>query len=212
MAAFLKDLLDWSPDLRQAAAFVGGYLLGAIPFGLILARIAGLGDIRRIGSGNIGATNVLRAGGKGVALLTLLFDAGKGAAAVLLAQPHGASLGLLAGLGAVIGHLFPIWLGFKGGKGVATGLGALAAVDWRIGVLSAISWAIIAALFRYSSLASLITSAAAPLFAWIWGGPAETVFTLALAVLIWSRHHENISRLLVGNEPRIGASKLKNKN
>jgi glycerol-3-phosphate acyltransferase PlsY len=199
-----------------AAAFVGGYLLGSIPFGLVLTRLAGLGDIRSIGSGNIGATNVLRTGRKGLALATLLLDAGKGAAAVLLVRfLWGPDAAVYAGGGALVGHLFPVWLGFKGGKGVATTLGTLVAIDWPVGLAACATWAAVAAIFRMSSLASLLSVAAAPLFAWylprLWapgeelGGDLLIVkFCTLVAVLVWIKHHTNIRRLLAGQEPKIG--------
>ena len=181
-----------------------GYLLGSVPFGLVLTRVAGLGDIRRIGSGNIGATNVLRTGRKGLAAATLLLDGGKGAAAVLIARHWGPDMAILAGCGAMLGHLFPVWLGFKGGKGVATGLGALLALDWRIGLLACAVWLLAAFLFRYSSLAAILAFAAAPVAAWLIATRQLAAVALFLAVLVWLRHHQNIRRLLTGQEPRIG--------
>ena len=181
-----------------------GYLLGSVPFGLVLTRGAGLGDIRRIGSGNIGATNVLRTGRKGLAAATLLLDGGKGAAAVLIARHWGPDMAILAGCGAMLGHLFPVWLGFKGGKGVATGLGALLALDWRIGLIACAVWLLAAFLFRYSSLAAMLAFAAAPVAAWLIATRQLAAVALFLAVLVWLRHHQNIRRLLTGQEPRIG--------
>jgi len=181
-----------------------GYLLGSVPFGLVLTRVAGLGDIRRIGSGNIGATNVLRTGRKGLAAATLLLDGGKGAAAVLIARHWGPDMAILAGCGAMLGHLFPVWLGFKGGKGVATGLGALLALDWRIGLIACAVWLLAAFLFRYSSLAAMLAFAAAPVAAWLIATRQLAAVALFLAVLVWLRHHQNIRRLLTGQEPRIG--------
>lgn len=201
------------------AAIVGGYLLGSIPFGLVLTRAAGLGDIRKIGSGNIGATNVLRTGNKGLALATLLLDGGKGAAAVLLVRWFwGPDAAILAGAGAMLGHLFPVWLGFKGGKGVATTLGTLLAADFPVGLAACATWLVVAFAFRYSSLASLISVPAAALYAWylplLWAPGEESVgdarmaaFAVFLAVLVWSKHHTNIRRLLDGSEPKIGKSK-----
>jgi glycerol-3-phosphate acyltransferase PlsY len=200
------------------AAFSGGYLLGSIPFGLLLTRIAGLGDIRNIGSGNIGATNVLRTGRKGLAAATLLLDGAKGAVAVLIAALWGPDMALLAGLGAVVGHLFPVWLGFKGGKGVATTLAVLLAIDWHVGVACCATWLIVAALFRMSSLASLLAVAAAPFYAWylplLWAPPnvmggdlQEAELAAVIALLVWIKHHTNIRRLLRGEEPRIGAAR-----
>jgi glycerol-3-phosphate acyltransferase PlsY len=182
-----------------------GYLFGSVPFGLLLTRLAGLGDIRSIGSGNIGATNVLRTGNKGLAAATLLLDAGKGAFAVAVFRYLGPpDAALWSGLGAVIGHLFPVWLGFRGGKGVATGLGVLLAAAWPVGVMSCAVWLIIAGLARMSSLASLGAVAAAPLAAAFLAPSAITWLALAIALLIIARHHENIRRLLAGTEPRIG--------
>ncbi|WP_374597085.1 glycerol-3-phosphate 1-O-acyltransferase PlsY [Brevundimonas sp.] len=198
---------------------VGGYLLGSIPFGVILTRLGGAGDVRSIGSGNIGATNVLRTGRKDLAIATLLLDAGKGAAALLLAKflLGGASqnaeiAGAVAGGAAFLGHLFPVWLKFKGGKGVATFFGLMLAAWWPLGLAAAAIWLLTAALLRMSSLAALVASAAAPLIALIpvaalkLPAPQPIAVLAALtAVLIWVRHHENIARLLKGVEPRIGA-------
>lgn len=186
------------------AAFAFGYVLGAIPFGLILTRIAGLGDIRRIGSGNIGATNVLRTGNKGLAAATLLLDAAKGAAAVVLARAYGPDMAVVAAAGAMIGHVFPVWLGFRGGKGVATALGILLALAWWAGVLACLAWAATAAVTRRSSLAALVALAAAPVAAWFFADPQRAELAAAIAVLVWARHAGNIRRLLAGTEPRIG--------
>ncbi len=202
----MPDPISWEfsgPYL--AAAFLGGYVLGSIPFGLVLARLAGLGDIRRIGSGNIGATNVLRTGRKELAAATLLLDAGKGAAAVLVAGNWGPDLQLTAALGALLGHLFPVWLRFQGGKGVATALGVLLAIAWQVGLAACATWLAVAGLLRYSSLAALISLAAAPLYSWLIVGDLQLVqLTAVLAVLVWTRHHANIRRLLKGEEPRLG--------
>ena len=182
-----------------------GYLLGSIPFGLLLTRSAGLGDIRAIGSGSIGATNVLRTGRKGLAAATLLLDCGKGVAAVLIAAAlAGPVAGLWAGAGAVVGHLFPVWLSFRGGKGVATGLGVLLAVDWRVALIGGAVWLAMAGVFRRSSLASLTAVAAAPLVAWASGNHGLIWLSLALGALIYWRHESNIRRLLAGTEPKIG--------
>jgi glycerol-3-phosphate acyltransferase PlsY len=195
---------------------VAGYLLGSIPFGVILTRAAGTGDVRNIGSGNIGATNVLRTGRKDLALATLILDAGKGAVALLLARHllGSEAAGAVAGGAAFLGHLFPIWLGFKGGKGVATFFGLILAAAWPLGLLAAATWLLVAVLLRFSSLAALVAAAATPLYALLplpaLGLPAAPpILLLAVftAVLIYIRHHENIARLLKGQEPRIGAKK-----
>jgi glycerol-3-phosphate acyltransferase PlsY len=186
---------------------LGGYLLGSIPFGLLLTKWAGLGDIRKLGSGNIGATNVLRTGHKGLAALTLLLDGGKGAAAVLIGGHWGPDMMLFAGGGAMLGHLFPVWLRFKGGKGVATALGVLLALDWRIGALACLTWLAVAFLTRYSSLAALLALAAAPVYAYFFATYTLAQFALALALLVWIRHYQNIRRLLRGEETRIGGKK-----
>ncbi len=186
------------------AAILAGYLIGSIPFGLILTRLAGLGDLRAIGSGNIGATNVLRTGNKGLAALTLLLDIGKGALAVLLAARYGPDMAVLAGGGSMVGHVAPVWLGFKGGKGVATALGVLLAIAWPVGCLAALTWVATAALTRISSLSALIAIAAAPVYAYALADPQRAELALFIAVLVWLRHYENIRRLLKGEEPRIG--------
>jgi acyl phosphate:glycerol-3-phosphate acyltransferase len=182
-----------------------GYLLGSIPFGLLVTQAAGLPDIRTIGSGNIGATNVLRTGNKTLAAATLVLDASKGAAAVLLAGLlAGRDAALWAGLGAVLGHLFPVWLSFKGGKGVATSYGVLIAAAWLAGLAAGAAWLIAAALLRRSSLAALISFALAPFLAWALADTGAVKLALAIAVLVYARHHANIRRLLAGTEPRIG--------
>lgn len=182
-----------------------GYLLGSIPFGLLLTRAAGLGDIRAIGSGNIGATNVLRTGRRGLAAATLLLDGLKGAAAVLIVHALiGVEAALWAGLGAVLGHLFPIWLRLNGGKGVATSYGVLIAVDWRVGLAAGAVWLVTAWLTRISSLAALTSLAAAPVLAATLANADIATLALAVAVLVFVRHHTNIRRLLAGTEPRIG--------
>lgn len=192
-------------SISTPAWIVLGYLLGAIPFGLILTHAAGLGDIRRVGSGNIGATNVLRTGNKGLAAATLLLDGAKGAAAVLLAGfLAGDNAGLWAGLGAVLGHLFPVWLGFRGGKGVATGFGVLIAAVWPAGLIAGAVWLAMAKLVKISSLAALTSFALAPVLALLLGGPDVATLAFAIAVLVFIRHHANITRLLAGTEPRIG--------
>ncbi|MBX9635884.1 MAG: glycerol-3-phosphate 1-O-acyltransferase PlsY [Magnetospirillum sp.] len=189
-------------------AAIGGYLLGSVPFGLVLTRAAGLGDIRQIGSGNIGATNVLRTGRKGLALATLLLDGGKGAIAVGLAWAlAGHDAALVAGFGAVLGHNFPIWLKFKGGKGVATTIGTLVAVAWPVGLAACLTWLVTAALFRISSLSALVALALSPVFAWFLAGPETAMMAAGLAVLGFIRHKANIARLLKGQEPKIGKKK-----
>lgn len=197
--------------LTLAITIVGGYLLGSIPFGLIATRLGGAGDIRQIGSGNIGATNVLRSGRKDLALITLLGDAGKGVVAVLLARflTHGnPAVIALAGGAAFLGHLFPVWLKFKGGKGVATFYGVLLTACWPVGVLAAVTWLAMAALFRISSLAALTAAAFAAPFAIATDQPRPMIgLAVFMAVLIFIRHRENIGRLLKGQEPKIGKKK-----
>jgi glycerol-3-phosphate acyltransferase PlsY len=187
--------------------FVVGYLLGSIPFGLILTRAAGAPDIRDIGSGNIGATNVLRTGRKGLAAATLLCDALKGTAAVLLAAHFaGPDAALVAGLGAFLGHLFPVWLKFKGGKGVAIYIGLLIGLYWPAALIFIALWLCVAAIFRYSSLAALIASAITPLALWLLNHPNAAALFLLLSALLWIMHRANIGRLLNGTEGKIGAS------
>lgn len=187
------------------AALLFGYLLGSIPFGLIFARMAGLGDIRKIGSGNIGATNVLRSGRKGVAAATLLADMLKGAIAVWIGQRFGMEAGLLAGLGAFLGHCFPVWLKFKGGKGVATYIGVLIILSWKAAAIFAVVWLLIAAITRYSSFAALIASLAVVAgLSWMNMNQVGYLFLL-MTILIWIFHRANISRLLAGTEGKIGS-------
>lgn len=182
-----------------------GYLLGSVPFGIVITRALGLGDLRQIGSGNIGATNVLRTGNKPAALATLLLDSGKGAIAVLLARwLAGPDAAMLAGAAAFLGHLFPVWLGFKGGKGVATFLGTLLALDWRLGLAACGLWLLAALIGRISSLSALVAAAATPFVAGWLDGSRMALVTAFMAVLIFIRHHANISRILSGTEPRIG--------
>lgn len=189
-------------------AALGGYLLGSIPFGLVLTRLAGLGDIRQIGSGNIGATNVLRTGRKGLALATLLLDGGKGAIAVgLVWTLLGRDLVPVAGFAAVLGHNFPVWLGFKGGKGVATTIGTLLAAAWPVGLACIGTWLLSAAIFRISSLSALIALALSPGFALYLAGPEYALMAAGLAVMGFYRHKANIIRLIRGEEPRIGGKK-----
>lgn len=187
-----------------ALAAIAGYLLGSIPFGMVIARVMGLGNLRDIGSGNIGATNVLRTGNKGAAALTLIFDAGKGAVAVLVARALiGEDAAQIAGLGAFLGHLFPIWLRFRGGKGVATFLGILLALYWPLGLAACGTWLVVAVLMRMSSLAALATAALIPLWM-LYLGHADMLFLGAIfTVLIYLRHAENLSRIKAGTEPKI---------
>lgn len=197
--------------LTLALAVVGGYLLGSIPFGLIAARLGGVGDIRKVGSGNIGATNVLRTGRKDLAAITLVGDMAKGAAAVLIARwltnDTGAVVAL-AGGAAFLGHLFPVWLRFRGGKGVATFFGVLLAAAWPVGVLAGLTWIAAAAIFRISSLSALSAASLAPFYALATDQPQPLVWlTAVMAGLIYLRHRENICRLLKGEEPRIGGKK-----
>lgn len=186
------------------AGLILAYLVGSIPFGLILTRLAGHGDLRSIGSGNIGATNVLRTGNKALALLTLILDSGKGALSVLAAVNFGPDMAVIAAGSVVIGHIFPIWLRFRGGKGVATVLGVLLAIAWPVGLAACVTWLLSAMLLRYSSLAALIAITLAPFYAWMLATPQIVELTLVLAALTILRHVGNIRRLLQGREPRIG--------
>lgn len=187
------------------AALIFGYLLGSIPFGLLLTRAAGLGDVRSIGSGNIGATNVLRTGNRKLAAATLLLDALKGTAAVLLASQYAAELGLWAGFGAFLGHLFPVWLGFRGGKGVATYLGVLIGLAWQAALIFAAVWLLVAVLFRYSSLAALCAAIAVPIALWFLATPQLAALFAVMSVILFIKHRANIQRLAAGTEGRIGA-------
>ena len=184
---------------------VFGYLLGSIPFGLLLTRAAGLGDVRNIGSGNIGATNVLRTGNKGLAAATLLLDALKGAVPAIIALRYGPEPGAVAGLGAFLGHLYPVWLGFKGGKGVATYIGVLAGLAWQVALIFAAIWLAVAVVSRYASLASLVAAVAAPIAAFALGSQLFAGFFLVMSALVFYMHRANISRLAAGTEARIGA-------
>ncbi len=201
-------------SLALVACVIGGYLLGSIPFGVIATRLGGVGDVRSIGSGNIGATNVLRTGRRDLAALTLLGDGGKGIVAVLVARAlfgqngGGETAGALAGACAFLGHLFPVWLGFRGGKGVATFFGIMIAASWPVGLLAGATWIAVALLLRLSSLAALTAVALAPLYAFLWhAGRPIIALALFTGVLVFIRHHENIRRLLKGEEPKIGARK-----
>jgi acyl phosphate:glycerol-3-phosphate acyltransferase len=197
-----------SDDFLTILVCLAGYLLGSIPFGLLLTRLAGLGDIRGIGSGNIGATNVLRTGRKELAAATLVLDGLKGAAAVLVArQLVEPDIALFAGLAAVLGHLFPVWLRFKGGKGVATGLGVLIAAAWPVGLAACAVWLVVAGLAQLSSPAALAAFASAPVVALILEEFSVVKLALTVAVLVFVRHQGNIRRLFAGTEPRIGRGK-----
>lgn len=181
------------------------YLLGSIPFGIVITRAMGLGDLRQIGSGNIGATNVLRTGNKPAALATLLLDAGKGGIAVLIARALvGADAAQVAALASFLGHLFPVWLGFRGGKGVATFLGTLIALAWPAGLAACATWAVTAAISRISSLSALVAAALSPVWLVVLGYPETSILAIVLAALIFVRHQPNIARLRAGTEPRIG--------
>jgi glycerol-3-phosphate acyltransferase PlsY len=194
-----------APWQSFAIAFGTGYLLGSIPFGLLFTWLAGAGDVRRIGSGNIGATNVLRTGNRWAAAATLLFDAGKGLAAVLVARRFlGEGPALLAGLGAFVGHVFPVWLRFKGGKGMATFVGVMIALDWFAGAGVAATWLGATAIWRTSSLSTLIAAVLAPFYMLLIRAPADAGLAAVLAVLVIIAHRENIKRLIAGTEPRIG--------
>ncbi|WP_127598390.1 glycerol-3-phosphate 1-O-acyltransferase PlsY [Nitratireductor alexandrii] len=202
----MPDPISWQLALPYlVAALVFGYLLGSIPFGLLITRLAGLGDVRKIGSGNIGATNVLRTGRKGLAALTLLADALKGVVAVLVAGLYGPDQAVAAGLGAFLGHLFPVWLGFKGGKGVATYLGVLIALAWQGALAFALAWLSVAFLTRYSSLAALVAAIVVPVALYLTNHvQAAELFTL-MSVIVFFKHRANIARLFKGTETRIGA-------
>jgi len=196
--------------MSYALAFAFGYLLGSIPFGLLLTRAAGAPDIRTIGSGNIGATNVLRTGRRWLAAATLFCDMFKGTVAVLVAKHFGIDAALAAGLGAFVGHLFPVWLKFKGGKGVATYIGVLIGLYWPAALAFCVIWLSIAAASRYSSLAALIASALTPLGLWAFGRTNVAVLFLFLTAALWFMHRENIARLLNGTEGKIGVKAAAN--
>ncbi|MGH7037084.1 MAG: glycerol-3-phosphate 1-O-acyltransferase PlsY [Stellaceae bacterium] len=185
-----------------------GYLLGSIPWGVVLTRAAGRGDIRQIGSGNIGATNVLRTGSKGLALATLLLDLTKGAAAVGIGALFSREAALAAAVAVILGHMFPVWLGFRGGKGIATGFGILLALAWPVALAAALLWLLIALVFHYSSLAALVAAVASPALAMLFGADRGIVAVIAaIALLIILRHHTNIRRLIAGSESRISLGK-----
>ena len=197
-------MAEHADSIAFLIALVGGYLIGSVPFGLLLTKAAGLGDIRQVGSGNIGATNVLRTGRKGLAAATLILDGLKGAVAVLLARHFLGDQDVVVGTAAVLGHLFPVWLGFRGGKGVATGLGVLLAAAWPVGLACCAVWLLAAKFLKMSSAAALTAFAAAPLFALVLSSADHALMALLIAVLVFWRHEANIRRLLAGTEPRIG--------
>ena len=204
----MPDPISWSLALPYLlTALVGGYLLGSIPFGLLLTRAAGLGDVRAIGSGNIGATNVLRTGNKGIAAATLAGDIGKGALAVFIAQSFGPDTAIAAALGAFLGHLFPVWLKFKGGKGIATLIGVLFALFWPAAILFCATWIAVALVSRYSSLAALVATALTPLYLAWFGQWQMAELSILLALFVYGTHGANIRRLVAGTEPQIGARK-----
>ncbi len=193
------------PLLLASVAF--GYALGSIPFGLLLTKAAGLGDVRAIGSGNIGATNVLRAGRKDIAAATLLLDALKGTAAVLVMARFAPGAGAIAGFAAFLGHIFPVWLNFKGGKGVATFLGCLFGFAWPAGLAFIAIWLSVAFLSRTSSLSALVASALSPIVLWLLGLPADAALLAVMTVILWLKHKDNIARLRAGTEGKIGQKK-----
>lgn len=200
----MMPLFETAPPALAATAALA-YLLGSVPFGIVMARLFGLGDLRKIGSGNIGATNVLRTGNRTAAALTLVLDAGKGGLAVLLARALlGEDAAQVAGFAAFLGHCYPVFLRFRGGKGVATFLGTLLALAWPVGLAACATWAAVAALTRISSLSALVAAVVAPLLALFLGRPDAVLLLVLLAVLILVRHAANIRRLLDGTEPRIG--------
>jgi glycerol-3-phosphate acyltransferase PlsY len=202
------DGVSWTMGAGTSAAVLAvTYLVGSIPFGLLLTQMAGLGDIRNIGSGNIGATNVLRTGSKSLAAATLLLDAGKGAAGAYIGGRFGPEGALLGAVAATFGHMFPVWLSFKGGKGVATGFGALTVLAWPSALIAGGVWLLSALTIRISSASALITTALAPFHAWYFAGPRTGVAVAAICALIWLRHRKNITRLLKGEEPKIGRKK-----
>lgn len=201
------------PEMTTALSLLAltgvlGYLLGSIPFGIVIARAFGLGDLRTVGSGNIGATNVLRTGNKVAAFLTLILDSGKGAIAVLIARAvFGEDAAQLAGLAAFLGHCFPVWLKFKGGKGVATYLGTLIALSFTAGFAACMIWLATALILRISSVAALVAAALMPIALWLLGSPSMIALCIALGALVWIRHSTNIARILDGSEPKIGKKK-----
>lgn len=200
-------MLTFTTDpLLLCLVAVGSYLLGSVPFGIVITRMLGLGDLRQIGSGNIGATNVLRTGNKGAALATLLLDAGKGGIAVLIARglTGAGDAAQVAAFASFLGHLYPVWLGFKGGKGVATFLGTLLALAWPVGLAACGTWLVTAIVTRISSLSALVAAASVAIWMWVFGQPQMIALGIILAALIFWRHSANIQRILAGTEPKIG--------
>ncbi len=203
----MPDPISWAFSWPYfATAFALAYLIGSVPSGLLLARAAGLGDIRRVGSGNIGATNVLRTGRKGVAAATLILDVGKGAVSIFLGNMFGPDIAVTAGLGVVLGHSYSVWLGFRGGKGVATGFGVLVAFSWPVGLAALLTWSSMAALTRYASVASLVAAVVAPAFAWYLDYRQEAELAAVLGLLVCFAHRANIGRLIRGEENKIDAA------
>lgn len=201
----MPDPISWSLSLPYfSAALLFGYICGSIPFGFIFTRCAGLGDIRLIGSGNIGATNVLRTGNKKLAAATVLADFGKGLVPVLISQNWGPDIAVLAALGAVLGHILPIWLKFKGGKAVATYIGVLTGLFWPAALIFCATWLSIAVVFRISSLAALVAIAATPVWLYYFGEPQLMELSILLGIIIYAAHYQNIARLLSGRESKIG--------
>lgn len=199
-------IIDSSTDQLILWAALG-YLMGSIPFGMVVAKVMGLGNLRNIGSGNIGATNVLRTGNKAAAALTLVFDAAKGAVAVLVARAlAGEDAAQIAALAAFLGHCFPVWLGFKGGKGVATFLGLWLALDWRVGVACCLTWLVVAVIWRISSLAALVAAAMSTIWVMVLTDTRTLVLGAILTLLVYWRHSANIARIRAGTEPKIGQS------
>ncbi|WP_068082544.1 glycerol-3-phosphate 1-O-acyltransferase PlsY [Polycladidibacter stylochi] len=207
MLGEISGLTNLYPLLIGAMLF--GYLMGSVPYGLIITRLAGQGDIRNIGSGNIGTTNVLRTGKKSLAVITLLCDVLKGTVAVIIAKeldPQNAQvLGLIAGLGAFLGHLFPLWLKFKGGKGVATYIGVLLGLYWQLALIFMAIWLCVAFITRYSSLSALVASLLTPFILWVFNQYQTAEMMAVLSLLLWLKHHENIARLVKGTEGKIGS-------
>ncbi len=204
------DPLSWEFSWPYILAiFSGAYLIGSVPFGLMLARWFGAGDIRTIGSGNIGATNVLRTGRKALAAATLVLDVVKAAAAVLLANMYGPDMAIVGSAGVIIGHVFPVWIKFKGGKGVSTSLGVIAVLSWPVGLIAFFTWLLVLMTTRLSSLAALIATAATPPAMYYFADPQSTEFSVALVTLVWLRHWGNIKRLIRGEESRVGRNRQK---